>query len=99
MQYYLAFDAGTGSGRAVLFDQSGAEVGAVGQEWWHKSDPRFPGSMDFDTAGNWATLARCCRELIAKTGIDPKDIKAVSATAADPQSLARLALGSMSVEM
>lgn len=81
MQYYLAFDAGTGSGRAVLFDQSGAEVGAVGQEWWHKSDPRFPGSMDFDTAGNWATLARCCRELIAKTGINPKDIKAVSATA------------------
>ncbi len=30
MQYYLAFDAGTGSGRAVLFDQPGAEVGAVG---------------------------------------------------------------------
>lgn len=81
MQYYLAFDAGTGSGRAVLFDQSGAEVGAVGQEWWHKSDPRYPGSMDFDTQGNWDTLARCCRELIVKTGVDPKDIKAVSATA------------------
>ncbi|WP_226551372.1 autoinducer-2 kinase [Celeribacter naphthalenivorans] len=81
MQYFLAFDAGTGSGRAVLFDQTGAEVGAVGQEWWHKSDPRFPGSMDFDTQGNWSTLARCCRELIAKTGVDPKDIKAVSATA------------------
>jgi autoinducer 2 (AI-2) kinase len=81
MQYFLAFDAGTGSGRAVLFDQSGAEVGAVGQEWWHKSDPRYPGSMDFDTHGNWAALARCCREVIAKTGVDPKDIKAVSATA------------------
>lgn len=81
MQYFLAFDAGTGSGRAVLFDQSGAEVGAVGQEWWHKSDPRYPGSMDFETHGNWAALTRCCREVIAKTGVDPKDIKAVSATA------------------
>lgn len=81
MQYFMAFDAGTGSGRAVLFDQSGNEIGAVGQEWWHRSDPRYPGSMDFDTRANWETLARCCREVIAKTGVDPKDIKAVSATA------------------
>lgn len=81
MTYYLAIDAGTGSGRAVLFDDTGAEICASGQEWWHASDPRYPGSMDFDTAGNWATLARCCREVIAKSGIDPKDIKAVSATA------------------
>ncbi|SEL24661.1 autoinducer-2 kinase [Pacificibacter marinus] len=81
MQYFMAIDAGTGSGRAVLFDQSGAEIGSVGQEWWHASDPRYPGSMDFDTEGNWEILARCCREVIAKTGIDPKNIKAVSATA------------------
>lgn len=81
MAYFMAFDAGTGSGRAVLFDETGAEIGASGQEWWHATDPRFPGSMDFDTAGNWAALARCCREVVASTGVDPKDIKAVSATA------------------
>lgn len=80
MQYFLAFDAGTGSGRAVLFDHDGNEVGSVGQEWWHTNDPKYPGSMDFDTSGNWATLARCCREVIAKTGINRDDIKAVSAT-------------------
>lgn len=81
MAYFLAFDAGTGSGRAVLFDEAGEEVCASAQEWWHASDPRYPGSMDFDTAGNWAALARCCREVIARSGVDPKDIKAVSATA------------------
>ncbi|VCU61036.1 Autoinducer 2 (AI-2) kinase LsrK [Tritonibacter mobilis] len=81
MAYYLAFDAGTGSGRAVLFDESGAEISASSQEWWHATDARYPGSMDFDTAENWAALARCCREVIATSGVDPKDIKAVSATA------------------
>ncbi|PWE51449.1 autoinducer-2 kinase [Thioclava sp. NG1] len=81
MRYFLAFDAGTGSGRAVLFDETGAEIATAGQEWWHASDPRYPGSMDFDTEGNWAALARCCREVIAKSGVDPKDIVSVSATA------------------
>ncbi|MDT0684282.1 autoinducer-2 kinase [Roseicyclus sp. F158] len=81
MPYFLAIDAGTGSGRAVLFDETGAEIAASGQEWWHATDPRYPGSMDFDTAGNWATLARCCREVIAAAGVDPAEIRAVSATA------------------
>lgn len=80
MSYYLAFDAGTGSGRAVIFDGSGREIAAAAQEWWHASDPRYPGSMDFDCAANWAALARCSREAIAKAGIDPGAIAAVSAT-------------------
>ncbi|ACM03532.1 autoinducer-2 kinase [Cereibacter sphaeroides] len=81
MPYFLAIDAGTGSGRAVLFDETGAEIAASGQEWWHVTDPRYPGSMDFDTEGNWAILARCCREVIARSGVDPAEIRAVSATA------------------
>lgn len=81
MPYFLAIDAGTGSGRAVLFDETGAEIAASGQEWWHVADPRYPGSMDFDTEGNWAILARCCREVIARSGVDPAEIRAVSATA------------------
>lgn len=81
MSYFMAFDAGTGSGRAVLFDQNGAEIASDTQEWWHESDPRYPGSMDFDTAGNWAILSRCCRQAIEKAGIDASQIKAVSATA------------------
>ena len=50
--YLLAIDAGTGSGRAVVFDRDGHQLGACQREWWHKEDPRFPGSMDFDVDGN-----------------------------------------------
>lgn len=80
MHYYLAFDAGTGSGRAVIFDAAGREVAAASQEWWHQSDPRWPGSMDFDCARNWTHLAACAQQAIAAAGIDPQDIKGVSAT-------------------
>jgi len=80
MQYFLAIDAGTGSGRAVIFDQTGREIAAQAQEWWHTGDPRYPGAMDFDTSGNWAHLAGCCRGAIASAGIDPAAIAALSAT-------------------
>ncbi|SDF13441.1 autoinducer-2 kinase [Limimaricola pyoseonensis] len=80
MRHYLAIDAGTGSGRAVLFDETGREVAAEAREWWHAGDPRYPGSMDFDTAGNWAMLAECCRAVIARSGVDPARIAGVSAT-------------------
>lgn len=79
-RYYLAIDAGTGSGRAVLFDDRGHQIAVSQGEWWHKPDPRFPGSMDFDLIGNWDLLARCIKDVIAKSGIDSTEIAAVSAT-------------------
>lgn len=78
--YFLAIDAGTGSGRAVLFDADGHQVAASQAEWWHKADPRFEGSMDFDVEGNWRLLCRCIRDAIAKAGISASAIAAVSAT-------------------
>lgn len=47
-KYLLAIDAGTGSVRAVLFDTIGNQIACCQQEWEHKEDPRWPGSMDFD---------------------------------------------------
>jgi autoinducer 2 (AI-2) kinase len=79
-RYFLAIDAGTGSGRAVLFDDRGMQKAVSQGEWWHKPDPRFKGSMDFDLAANWALLCRCIGNVIAQAGIDPSDIAAVSAT-------------------
>ncbi|MCX5512580.1 autoinducer-2 kinase [Kaistia algarum] len=76
----LAIDAGTGSGRAVLFDAHGHQLAAAQHEWWHKPDPRFEGSMDFDVEGNWSHLARAIRQAIASAGISASDIVAVSAT-------------------
>ena len=52
MQYLMAIDIGTGSGRAVIFDATGKQIAAAQQEWWHQEDPRYPGSMDFDIEGN-----------------------------------------------
>src|SRR4030042_367920 len=57
----LAIDAGTGSGRAVLFDVRGNQVAVGQEEWTHKSDPRYPDSMEFDVIHNWELLCRCIR--------------------------------------
>ena len=76
----MAVDAGTGSVRAVLFSLDGEQLGCVQQEWTHAEDPRFPGSMDFDWTHNWALASSCIRGVIEQTGVDPKDIAAVSTT-------------------
>lgn len=78
--YILAIDAGTGSGRAVLFDIEGHQV-AVGQkEWTHKSDSRYPNSMEFDVGNNWQLLCRCIRRALQEGGIAPAEVLGISAT-------------------
>lgn len=80
MAYLLALDAGTGSVRAVLFDLAGNQLAAIQQEWTHHTDARFPGSMDFDTSRNWQLICQCIAGVLHKTGVQPAQIKAVSAT-------------------
>ena len=77
-QYLLAVDAGTGSVRAVLFDTDGNQLACVQEEWEHKEDPRYPGSMDFDWEYNWALASGCIKGVLAQTGIDPADIAVAS---------------------
>ena len=52
-RYLMAVDAGTGSVRAVLFNEDGAQLSCVQREWTHAEDPRYPGSMVFDWVHNW----------------------------------------------
>lgn len=78
--YYLAIDAGTGSGRAVLFDDRGKQAGMGQREWSHRAEPDVPGSMGFDTEANWALLCRCIGQALAAAGARPEDVRAVSAT-------------------
>lgn len=80
MEYILVFDAGTGSVRAVLFTKSGEQVAVAQYEWLHLEDPHYPGSMDFDFQTNWKIIIRCISEVLERSGADPKDIKAISAT-------------------
>ncbi len=78
MKHLLALDAGTGSGRAVIFDENGRQLAAVGREWSHASDPRYPGSMDFDRAGNWQLIVDCIHAACAE--VENVEIVAISTT-------------------
>lgn len=79
-RYLLALDAGTGSVRAVLFSESGEQIAQSQHEWTHGEDPRYPGSMDFDWVTNWSLTSDCIRNVLKESGVDPKDIAAVSTT-------------------
>lgn len=80
MSYLLALDLGTGSCRAVLFDERGTQV-AIGQrEWSHPPVARVPGSQEFDTTRGWRLIAECCREALAAARIAATDVAAVTST-------------------
>ncbi|MBQ9438400.1 MAG: autoinducer-2 kinase [Lachnospiraceae bacterium] len=76
----MALDAGTGSVRAVLFDFSGAQIGCAAREWEHLTDPRFPGSMDFDWEKNWGLAKECIKGVLAETNAAASEIAAISTT-------------------
>jgi len=77
-EYLMAIDAGTGSVRAVIFDIQGSQKGCVQKEWRHLEDPAYPGSMNFDWTVNWQLTCSCIKEVLSQTGIDAKNIAAVS---------------------
>jgi autoinducer 2 (AI-2) kinase len=76
----MAIDAGTGSVRAVIFDESGGQLACSQHEWEHLEDKRWPGSMCFDWEHNWLLAKNCVRSAIKEARIDPRDIVAVSTT-------------------
>lgn len=78
--YVIAVDAGTGSGRAVLFNLEGQQVAVTQEEWSHSSNPAHPGSMNFDWVANWALLARAIRKVLHDSGVSPSEVLGVSAT-------------------
>ena len=80
MAYLMTIDAGTGSVRAVIFDERGRQIAVGQQEWEHYAEADVPGSMNFDFRNNWKTASECIREAISKAGIDAKEILAVTAS-------------------
>ncbi len=79
-QYIITLDAGSGSGRAVLFDTDGKEVSFAQKEWLPKTIPEYPGSYVFDTTEAWEILGACIRESLEKGKVDADDVIGVSAT-------------------
>ena len=78
--YFLTIDAGTGSGRAVIFDTLGNQIGIGQQEWSHPSEEGVANSMGFEFKTNWQIISTCIKAAIEKAGIKAEMIKAVTAT-------------------
>jgi len=76
----LALDAGTGSCRAVVFDESGSQVAMAQREWSHRALEGVPGSQVFDTEANWKLIAECVRQVLGADGVEASAIRAVSTT-------------------
>jgi autoinducer 2 (AI-2) kinase len=76
----LAIDAGTGSGRAVLFSADGSQIAIAQREYSHAEIPDVPGSQVFDTARNWRLICECVHEVLASSGVPAEAVRAVSAT-------------------
>jgi len=78
--HLLVIDAGTGSGRAVIFDRDGNQAGFAQEEWRHLPEDGVPGSMSFDVEAGWALLTRCIAKALSNCGLTGRDIAAISST-------------------
>ena len=78
MKYILAFDAGTTSSRAIVFDHAGS-IKAVAQKEFKQHFPQ-PGWVEHDANEIWATQSGVVTEAISKAGIEPKDVAGIGIT-------------------
>ena len=78
MKYVLAFDQGTTSSRAIVFDHAGA-IKAVAQKEFKQYFPQ-PGWVEHDANEIWATQSGVAAEAMSKAGLGPKDVVAIGIT-------------------
>jgi autoinducer 2 (AI-2) kinase len=79
-QYILTIDVGTGSGRAVVFDETGNQLGGGQCEWLPETLPRYPGSQDFNTHRSWERVVRCIKGALQSAQVPAHRIAGVTAT-------------------
>ncbi|MDX8454263.1 FGGY family carbohydrate kinase [Mesorhizobium sp. VK9D] len=79
-RYVLAIDAGTGSGRAIVYDLKGAIVSLAQEEWSHPAVPDVPGGFDFAAEVNGALVDRVIGKAIHEANLSSSEIAAVSTT-------------------
>ncbi|VVE04065.1 glycerol kinase GlpK [Pandoraea terrigena] len=76
--YILAFDQGTTSSRALLFDRDGRVV-ATAQKEFRQIYPH-PGWVEHDPRDIWATQAGVAAEALTHAGVEGRDIAAIGIT-------------------
>lgn len=77
-KYVLAFDAGTTSNRAILFDHHG-EIVSVAQQEFPQIYPT-PGWVEHDPMDIWSTQSGVARQAIEKAGAVPAEVAAIGIT-------------------
>ena len=78
MKYVMAFDAGTTSNRAIVFDHKG-EIVSVAQQEFPQIYPK-PGWVEHDPMDIWSSQSSVARTALDKAGIKPEDIAAIGIT-------------------
>lgn len=78
MSVVLAFDQGTTSSRAILFDRHGSIAGVAQRELTQHYP--HPGWVEHDAREIWQTQLDVAREVMAKTGFSAQDIAAIGIT-------------------
>lgn len=76
--YVMTIDAGTGSGRALIFDLTAKQIGGAQREWTLPTLKEYPGSAVFDTRLAWDLICQCIQEALDTTGISAGQIKAIA---------------------
>lgn len=77
-QYVLAFDQGTTSSRAIVFDKNGAVV-TIAQKEFTQLYPK-PGWVEHDPNEIWYTQVSVAAEAVVKAGLSVKDIITIGIT-------------------
>ncbi len=77
-KYILAFDQGTTSSRAIVFDHTGT-IRSVAQKEFEQIFPK-PGWVEHDPIEIWSSQAAVAAEAISKMGINGKNIAAIGIT-------------------
>jgi len=81
--YFLVLDAGTGSGRAAVFDAAGSLLACVAREWGYEAS-QYPGDFveghHFDPDAFWSILSEASRQALQRAAVAPGDIAGIAAT-------------------
>jgi glycerol kinase len=78
MTHILAFDQGTTSSRAIVFDRAGC-IAAVAQKEFPQIFPR-PGWVEHDPRDIWSSQAGVAAEALTKAGVAASDVDAIGIT-------------------
>lgn len=76
--YILAFDQGTTSSRAILFDRAG-RIHSIAQKEFTQIYPK-PGWVEHDPMEIWGTQSGVAREVLEKAAVSPEQVAAIGIT-------------------